>query len=341
MVKNILYSREQGKGARMIDAGIVGLGWWGNRLIEAVQGKSDRIRFVHGVARDPAAKQEIAGRHGLVLSPTLAAMLGDPAVQAIVLATPHSLHRAEIEAVAAAGKPVFCEKPLTLTAADAVAAVGAARTAGTLLAVGHNRRFLPALAEMKRLVAAGELGEVLHVEGHFSNENSSSNFAPWRHDAEESPAGGLTGAGIHVLDAFVSLLGPVRSVQAQLVSRKPAPGPIDTLSVLLRFESDVTGTLSTVRATPRYWRTHLFGTTRSVELLQEGTLVVHATGVAPLRQTFPPVDTLRLELEAFADAIEGRSPYPIGDADMVATVAAFDAVCRSVKSGRTETVSRA
>jgi len=330
----------------MIDAGIVGLGWWGNRLIEAVQGRSDRIRFVHGVARDPATKQEIAGRHGLVLSPTLAAMLDDPAVQAVVLATPHSLHRAEIEAVAAAGKPVFCEKPLTLTTADAVAAVSAARAAGTLLAVGHNRRFLPALGEMKRLVLASELGELLHVEGHFSNENSSSNFAPWRHDAEESPAGGLTGAGIHVLDAFVSLLGPVRSVQAQLVSRKPAPGPIDTLSVLLRFENDVTGALSCVRATPRYWRTHLFGTTRSVELLQESMLVVYTSGhasgpAAPLRQTFPPVDTLRLELEAFADAIEGRAPYPIGDADMVATVAAFDAVCRSVKSGRTEAVSRA
>jgi predicted dehydrogenase len=326
----------------MIDAGIVGLGWWGNRLIEAVQGRSDRIRFVHGVARDPATKQQIAGRHGLVLSPTLAAMLDDPAVQAVVLATPHSLHRAGIEAVAAAGKPVFCEKPLTLTTADAVAAVGAARAAGTLLAVGHNRRFLPALGEMKRLVLAGELGELLHVEGHFSNENSSSNFAPWRHDAEESPAGGMTGSGIHVLDAFVALLGPVRSVHAQLVSRKPAPGPIDTLSVLLRFANDVTGTLSVVRATPRYWRTHLFGTTRSVELLQESTLVVHASGqAAPLRQTFPPVDTLRLELEAFADAIEGRASYPIGDADMVATVAAFDAVCRSVKTGRTETVFRA
>jgi len=324
----------------MIDAGIVGLGWWGNRLVEAVQGKSDRLRFVHGVARVPDTKREIARRHGLVLSPTLGEMLDNRAVQAVVLATPHSLHRAEIEAVAAAGKPVFCEKPLTLTAADAVAAVGAARTAGTLLAVGHNRRFLPALGEMKRLVAAGELGEVLHVEGHFSNENSSSAFAPWRHDAEESPAGGMTGTGIHVLDAFVSLLGPVRSVHAQLVSRKPAPGPLDTLSVLLRFENDVTGTLSAVRATPRYWRTHLFGSARSVELLQENTLVVHASGQpSPLRREFPPVDTLRLELEAFAEAIVGRAPYPIGDADMVATVAAFEAVCRSVKSGRTETVA--
>lgn len=325
----------------MIGAGIVGLGWWGNVLVEAVQGRSERIRFVHGVARDPASKQEIARRHGIVLSPTLAAMLADPAVQAVVLATPHSLHRAEIEAVAAAGKPVFCEKPLTLTAADAVAAVGAARKAGTLLAVGHNRRFLPALGEMKRLAAAGELGELLHVEGHFSNANSSNAFAPWRHDAEESPAGGMTGTGIHVLDAFVSLLGPVRSVHAQLVSRKPAPGPLDTLSMLLRFEKGVTGTLSAVRATPFYWRLHLFGTQRSAEMLQEDTLVVHAGGQAsPQRRSFPPVDMLRLELEAFADAIEGRAPYPIGDADMIATVAAFEAVCRSVKSGRTEMVQK-
>lgn len=325
----------------MIGAGIVGLGWWGNVLVEAVQGRSERIRFVHGVARDPASKQEIARRHGLVLSPTLAAMLADPAVQAVVLATPHSLHRAEIEAVAAAGKPVFCEKPLTLTAADAFAAVGAARKAGTLLAVGHNRRFLPALGEMKRLAAAGELGELLHVEGHFSNANSSNAFAPWRHDAEESPAGGMTGTGIHVLDAFVSLLGPVRSVHAQLVSRKPAPGPLDTLSMLLRFENGVTGTLSAVRATPFYWRLHLFGTQRSAEMLQEDTLVVHAGGQAsPQRRSFPPVDMLRLELEAFADAIEGRAPYPIGDADMIATVAAFEAVCRSVKSGRTEMVQK-
>ena len=90
----------------MIDAGIVGLGWWGNRLVEAVQGRSDRIRFVHGVARDPAAKQEIARRHGLVLSPSLANLLGDPAVQAVVLATPHSLHRAEIEAAFRGGRDV-------------------------------------------------------------------------------------------------------------------------------------------------------------------------------------------------------------------------------------------
>ncbi|MDB5489500.1 MAG: gfo/Idh/MocA family oxidoreductase, partial [Reyranella sp.] len=130
------------------------------------------------------------------------------------------------------------------------------------------------------------------------------------------------------------------SVTAQLVSRKPAPGPLDTLSVLLRFQNDVTGTLSCVRATPRYWRSHLFGTKRSAELLQEDTLVVRAAGesVATSR-TFPDVDTLRLELDAFADAIEGLAKYPIGDADMVATVAAFEAISRAVKTGKREQVA--
>ncbi len=325
----------------MINAGIVGLGWWGNRLIQSVQGKSDRIRFVHGVARNPATKQDIAKRHGLRLSADLEGMLSAPDVDAIVLATPHSVHREQIEAVAAAGKPVFCEKPLTLTRADAVAAVGACRKAGTLLAVGHNRRFLPALAALKCLVDAGDLGEVLHVEGHFSNENAQANFGAWRHDAEESPAGGMTGTGIHVLDAFISLVGPVRTVHAQLVERKPAPAPLDTLSVLLRFENDVTGVLSAVRSSPRYWRTHVFGAVRSAELLYETTLVTHEAGQPPASRVFEPVDSLKLELEAFADAVTGHSPYPIGDADMIATVAAFEAVCRSVASGRTETVHNA
>jgi predicted dehydrogenase len=148
----------------------------------------------------------------------------------------------------------------------------------------------------------------------------------------------MTGTGIHVLDAFVGLLGPVRSVHAQLVERKPAPAPLDSLSMLLTFENDVTGVLSTVRASPRYWRTHLFGTSRSIELLNETDLVVHTAGQPPRRSAFAPVDSLRLELEAFADAAVGRAPYPITGAEMIATVAAFEAVCRSLESGRTERV---
>ncbi len=87
-------------------------------------------------------------------------------------------------------------------------------------------------------------------EGHLSNENSGKLFAPWRDAPGESPGGGMTGSGLHVLDAFINLAGPVRLVHGRLVSRKPKPDPHDTVSVLLELANGITGTLSTVRATP-------------------------------------------------------------------------------------------
>lgn len=85
-------------------------------------------------------------------------------MRAVVLATPHSLHVDQVIAVARAGKPVWCEKPLALTHAQAARAVAACEAAGVPLAVGQNKRFFPAMLELARLVAAGEIGEVMHVE---------------------------------------------------------------------------------------------------------------------------------------------------------------------------------
>ena len=195
----------------MIDAGIVGLGWWGKNLVEAVQGKSDRLRFVRGACRDIRPVAAFAERHGLALSSSLTELLADETVEAVVLATPHSLHAEQIIASAEARKPVFCEKPRALTRDDATRAIDACRRHGVVLALGENNRFWPNMQEMLRIVASGELGESMHIEGHASNENSGRFFGAWRQLAAESPGGGMTGAGIHVLDAFIRLMGPVQS----------------------------------------------------------------------------------------------------------------------------------
>ena len=317
----------------MIRAGMVGLGWWGKRLLEAARPLGERIRFVHAVSPRPELRREVADAYGLRLSSSIEAMLGDPAVEAVVLATPHSLHAAQIIEVARAGKPILCEKPFTLRRADAVRAVQACEQARVLLAVGHNRRFLPALGELKRLIAAGTLGRLLHVEGHISNQNSSANFAAWRHDGEESPAGGLTGTGVHMLDCFVNLLGPVRRVSTQLVVWQEPPDALDGLSVLLEFCNGMSGTLATVRVTPAVWRLHLFGTAGNAENFDATELAVRLSGQAVARRSLPEVDTLRLELEAFADAVEGRAPYPLPYDQMIDTVAVFEAITRSVAAG--------
>jgi predicted dehydrogenase len=314
----------------VIDAAIVGLGRWGRSLVESVQGKSGSLRFVLGVDPEPQAR-EFATRHGLKFSTDYADSLSDLAFNALVLATPHSLHLEQVVAAARAGKPVFCEKPLALTVADAEKMIDACERAGVVLGVGHNRRWWPAMRELKRLVEAGELGTLLHLEGHNSNENSNQVAGGWRTLPAESPGGGMTGAGLHVLDAMVALAGPVRRVQAQFVERKPPPAPHDTVSALLEFTDGASGLLATVRATPFYWRVHAFGTQGNAEVLGETELVLRMSGQAPRRLQFEPADSLRAELEAFANAIDGRAPFPVPPAQMLQTVAAFEAVIRSLE----------
>jgi predicted dehydrogenase len=315
----------------MIDAAIVGLGRWGRTLVDAVQGKSDKLCFTRAVSRNPDRLRDFAGQHRLQLVGDLSQVLADPTVGAVVLATPHSLHCEQVIAAAQAGKPVFCEKPLTLTKTEAARAIGACRKAGVVLGVGTDKRFFPAVRELLRLVKDGELGRILHLEAHFSNEVAGT-ASEWRYSLAESPAGGMTGTGVHMLDALIALAGPVRRVQALLLSHKVSPDPHDSLSALLEFASGISGTVAMVRSTPAYFRLHAFARNASAEVLGRTDLVLRRSGAETQNLTFPPVDSVRVNLEAFADAVAGVSPYPIPTSEMLDTVAAFEAIAEAAIS---------
>lgn len=316
----------------MIDAAIVGMGWWGRKIVQAVQGRSSKIRFVRGVTQEPEAVQRFADMHGIPLSGALRDVLADERVRAIVLATPHSLHPSQIIEVARAGRAVFCEKPLALKLADARAAVEACREHDVVLGLGTNKRFWPANRELRRLLAAGAVGKVLHVEGHYTNQNSGAHFSEWRTRSEEAPGAGMTGAGIHVLDALVSIAGPVRTAYAQAVVRQPQPDPLDTVSAVLRFRNEVSGTLSTVRSSAFYWRLHVFGDCGSIEALGETQVVLRQKDREPETLNYDRVDSLLEEFDAYADAVAGRTPYLATTAEMLDTVAAFEAIIASIDS---------
>jgi predicted dehydrogenase len=311
----------------MINAAIVGLGRWGQNLVGSVQGRSERLRFTTAVSRDPARAGDFIARHGLTAITSLDAALADPALDAIVLATPHSQHVGQIIAAAAAGKAVFCEKPLALTRAEAERAVVACRAAGVVLGVGTDKRYFPAIEELARITASGELGRLLHIEGHFSNEVYF--VSDWRDREDESPAGGMTSTGIHALDAMIRLAGPVRRVRAQLLAHQMPPDPLDTISALIEFKSGISGTLTAVRCTPVLWRIHVFGRDGSAEALGRTELVVRKVGAEPQHLRLAPADSVRANLEAFADAAAGVAPYPIGPGEIVDVVAAFEAIANS------------
>jgi predicted dehydrogenase len=113
--------------ANMLRAAICGAGHWGTHLVESVQGRSSKIRFVAAVTRDPAALQPLGQRLGLALSARYADVLADPAVDAVVLATPHSQHADEI-AAAGGVKFVIVPQEIVNVVAGTEAIVASARS---------------------------------------------------------------------------------------------------------------------------------------------------------------------------------------------------------------------
>jgi len=316
----------------MLNAAIVGLGRWGQTLVDSVQGKSDRIRFTAGIARTPAKVENYAKKQGLALDSDYEAMLKDPSIDAVALATPHQQHADQIVAAAAAGKHIFVEKPFTLTRASAEASVAAAEKAGRVLALGHNRRFLPSVLELKSRIENGALGTILHIETNFSG-SSGLRFpvGNWRTERDESPAGGMGAMGIHMIDMMINLMGPMTEVRA-ISLRRAIPHDIDdTTSMLFRFKEGMTGYLATLAATTPTQRIEVFGTKGALEIRQERHFTFRPIDGDPEVKTYPAFDKERAELEAFADAIEGKAPYPLPTGDAIHGVAAFEAIVKSAE----------
>jgi predicted dehydrogenase len=324
----------------MINAALIGLGWWGKNHLAAAQATGSKLHFVHGVSKEIDAALPLAEKYGFTLTDDLERALADPRVQAIVLATPHSLHTDQIVRVAQAGKPVFCEKPFALKRADAERSVAACARAGVALGVGTNKRFWPSMVELRRVVASGALGRTMLIEGHYSNENSGMHFSAWRDSPDESPGGGMTGTGIHLLDAFVSIAGPVSEVNARLTTHRAGADPRDTIGVNFEFADGLTGYFGAVRASPIYWRVHVFGDEGSVEALGETQLVLRTRGNKVDVRDFARVDSIQAELNAFADAVEGGAPYPISPNEIVDVVAAFEGIIKSMAAKKAVAIER-
>jgi predicted dehydrogenase len=324
----------------MIDAAIVGLGRWGKAIVESVQGKSERLSFVRGVCPKPDQLASFAVAHGFEVGSDFAAAIADPRVRAVVLATPHLSHVDQVIAVARHGKPVWCEKPLALSLAQAERAVGACRDAGVVLALGNSKRCFAAMRELKQIVAEGVLGEVLHLEGHFCNEHSTRVAGGWRDDPGQAPGAGLTGTGLHILDAFVNLAGPIAEVDARSFMQKPSPDPRDSIAALVTFDSGATGVLATIRAAPSYWRVHVFGTRGWAEARDETTLTVARNGQRPQLRTLPQVDSLRVLLEAFAESVETGGHFPVTTSQMLQVVSTFEAIILSASQCHAVRVAR-
>lgn len=340
----------------MINAAVVGLGWWGKTLVESAEG-SDAIRFVGGATRTVSPElKAFAEAHKLRLAENFEALLADPKIDAVVLATPHSLHAQQVIAAAGAGKHVFCEKPFTLTKKDAEAAVAAMRKAGVTLGLGYNRRFHPEMIRLRERIRSGGLGTVMHVEATMTFPNALLlKSTQWRASRSETPCGGLTPMGVHAVDGMIDLCGQIDTVYCQSFRRAVEIDADDTTSILFRMKDGMSGYLGTLTATGPGFSFQVFGSKGWVRL--EG--MTHVAGASSEeRRTrlfgackFQPAkgeteiwqagrhDVGRASLEAFAHAAEGGPAYLIPPEQMVHGAAVTEAIVRSASSGKVEKVA--
>jgi predicted dehydrogenase len=316
----------------MINTAIVGLGWWGRTLVKAARDFGAPLRFVRGVTLEPDTVRDFAAEHQITIETSIDKVLADKSIQAVVLATPHTKHRAQVEAIAAAGKHIYCEKPFTLTKSDAIAALEACKHAGVVVGVGHHFRLMPSMRVLAELKDAGKFGTIMHVEGNYSHDWLASYPADsWRMAAEESRAGGMTGMGIHVLDCFRDLVGPMKRISALSRARALKLPTGDTTAALIEFESGATGTLGTTIKTPFRWRIAVFGENCWAESVSETRTIIRYTGKDDPEVIERPHDNhLGRNLDYFAKAVQGQGTFPISSAGILQTAAALEAVFKSV-----------
>ncbi len=326
----------------MIDVAVIGLGWWGQNIVRELAG-SDRLRVVLGVDPEEVGREAVRSR-GLEVSARFEDALERSDLDAVVLCSPHRFHVDQMVAAAAAGKHVFCEKPFSTRGADADRAIAAVVAAGLTLGIGHERRFEPAVQELQRRVRQGDLGVPLVLEGNFSQDKFLA-LPPdnWRLSATEAPVGPLSATGIHLVDIAISLFGRPAEVRAHLATRATTFANGDTLSVTLRFPGEEIAVVNAVLTTPFLGRLCVLGSEGWMEIRDRrhpedpqgwDVAVTHRGQQEPELRFFPPAPAVRLNLEAFADAIAGEAPYPVPTEEIAANVRTFEAISTSALEDR-------
>lgn len=312
---------------------VLGLGSAGRRhAANAVALGHDVIAF------DPAVAADAPDGVTVVTSLEEAIDAGD----AVIVASPNSLHADQAVTALEAGRPVLVEKPLAVELADAERVVAAAAAAGAVCGAAMNLRFHPAVAELRRLVESGDLGEVRAAELSFGYD-----LRLWRpetdyrasYSARKELGGGIALDAIHEFDYLRWLLGPVESVIGETARLSDLEIDVeDTALAILRFTSGAAATVSLNFFEPVYRRgaivvgddavaTWKWGATELLVERRDGERLEQPVG-ADLAATYRDV------VADFASAVEMGTPVRTSAEEGLEAVRVVDALKRSAAEGR-------
>jgi 1,5-anhydro-D-fructose reductase (1,5-anhydro-D-mannitol-forming) len=173
------------------------------------------------------------------------ALIDDPEVDAVYVATPPASHREYVLACAAAGKPVYCEKPMALSLAQCEEMIAACKATGVPLFVAYYRRALPRFLKVKELIDGGAIGDLRFVTVLLQMPPQSDDLDPsklaWRVQPEFSGGGRFVDVGCHMLDFLDYVLGPIATVEGYATNRAGLYAAEDTVTAAFEFASDLPG----------------------------------------------------------------------------------------------------
>jgi predicted dehydrogenase len=271
-------------------------------------------------------------------------LIADPEVEGVLLITPNHLHFPQVMAALAQGKHVFVEKPISTTVDEGLKMVDRARELGLTLEVGHNTRRRRPVRKAKTLLEEGRLGILVGVEANVSyNAGLTTTYPKWKVERDKCPLLPMTQLGIHYVDAFHYLIGPIAKVQCFARHAAMEGDVLDSTAALFEFESGVIGTMSSHYVTPAVFEIRISGTEGVATMFDQSLRLEIDKGGKQSRERFDYSDegleSFILELEEFGDCIRtGRQSETDGVVGLNA-LAVVEAMTVSVETGQVVKVS--
>lgn len=219
----------------------------------AALARSSRHELAGVADADPAHAVDLARRYSVTPYDIPEIFAAGHGAEAVIVSTPPASHHELALAAFAAGKHVLCEKPLAAWPGEARDILAAAAAAGRIVATGFNQRYFPALAELQRLVGAGDLGDLRYVKAYAGHRGDGEFRESWMGDAEAIGGGTLMDNGIHIVDLVQRLLGDVAAVQGR-VSPPGASAETDAFATLMNSA----GVTAQIHSSWTAWRGYRF-----------------------------------------------------------------------------------
>ena len=329
----------------MIRLGIVGFGLHAVKRMMPAFAASKKCRVTALARRDPKKAAESAYQYEIPYAFTSEEELcRHPEVDAVFVTSPNSLHLGDVLTAVAAGKPVLCEKPMAMNAEECRQMVEAARERNVLLGVAHVFRFEDSTARFRDLLASGKIGRSVFARSEFCFQAGRNHPRSWIKDKSIAGGGPLFDIGVHCIDALRFILqDEVVRVNARSLADPPPSTVEASAAAILEFSR---GTLANVSVSyTADYRTPL-------EIVGEHGLVRAEDGLTvdrPISLEIRSGATVEHEtisnhfayirqVDAFADAVEGKSQFPCLGEQGWQNQCIIDTIVRSTQSGKAEDV---